>query len=100
MPGAGATTGSTTTPRNGAVAQQDRMRNCNAQAKSQSLAGDKRKTFMSACLSGKTPDADKTTTASAPKTPQERMKACNADATSQKLTGDARRSFVSTCLKG
>jgi hypothetical protein len=33
-------------------AQQDRMKTCNAQAKTQSLSGDARKSFMSSCLKG------------------------------------------------
>jgi hypothetical protein len=90
-----------TPARSASVSQQDRMKSCNAQAKSQSLAGDKRKSFMSACLSGKTPEAEKATTAAtAPRTQQDKMKSCNADATSQKLTGNARKTFMSTCLKG
>ncbi len=32
--------------------QQQRMKDCNAKAGAQSLAGDKRKTFMSNCLKG------------------------------------------------
>ena len=32
------------------LAQQQRMKDCNAQAKTQSLKGDARKTFMSTCL--------------------------------------------------
>jgi hypothetical protein len=34
--------------------QQQRMKDCNAQAATQSLSGDKRKTFMSTCLKSKT----------------------------------------------
>jgi hypothetical protein len=33
-------------------AQQQRMKACNAQAKSQGLKGDERKTYMSSCLKG------------------------------------------------
>ena len=32
--------------------QQDRMRSCNAEAGTKKLAGDQRRSFMSACLSG------------------------------------------------
>ena len=71
--------------------QQQRMKDCNAQAGDKK--GDERKAFMSNCLKGDTPMAAK------PMTPQQRMKACNADATAKKLTGDARKSFMSTCLK-
>jgi hypothetical protein len=34
--------------------QQQRMKDCNAQAATQTLSGDKRKTFMSTCLKSKT----------------------------------------------
>lgn len=73
--------------------QQDRMKACNAQAGAESLSGDKRKTFMSACLSGKTPAPGLTAQ-------QQKMKTCNAQASTQKLTGDARKTFMSSCLKG
>jgi hypothetical protein len=33
--------------------QQERMKNCNAEAKSKTLKGDERKAFMSQCLSNK-----------------------------------------------
>ncbi len=34
------------------VAQQDKMKSCNADAKAKELKGDERKKFMSACLKG------------------------------------------------
>jgi hypothetical protein len=72
--------------------QQELMKTCNAQAGSQKLTGDARKSFMSKCLSAKP---------AATLTPQQqKMKTCNAEAGSQKLTGDARKKFMSTCLKG
>jgi hypothetical protein len=71
--------------------QQQRMKDCNAQAGDKK--GDERKAFMSTCLKG-------STTAAAPTTQQQKMKTCNADATAKKLTGDARKSYMSTCLKG
>jgi cytochrome c5 len=36
------------------AAQQQKMKDCNAQAAAKSLKGDDRKTFMSTCLSGST----------------------------------------------
>jgi psiF repeat-containing protein len=72
--------------------QQELMKTCNAQASSQKLTGDARKSFMSKCLSSKP------TATSTPQ--QEKMKTCNAQASSQKLSGDARKKFMSTCLKG
>ena len=69
--------------------QQQRMADCNKQASGKT--GDARKSFMSACLKGETPET--------PSTPQQRMKTCNADATSKGLNGDARKAFMRTCLK-
>lgn len=34
------------------LAQREKMKGCNAEAKSQGLKGDERKTFMKSCLSG------------------------------------------------
>jgi hypothetical protein len=76
------------------TAQQQRMKDCNANAGQQKLSGDARKTFMSSCLSGKS------TTTTAGNSQQQKMKACNTTASAQKLKGDARKSFMSNCLKG
>lgn len=51
-------TGNTTTaprrqPTAAQAAQQERMRNCNAQATERSLRGDARRSFMSTCLSAR-----------------------------------------------
>jgi hypothetical protein len=54
------------------------------------MKGDERKQFMSACLSGKEPEAKMTQ--------QERMKVCNQRAGDKK--GDERKQFMSACLKG
>ena len=71
-------------------AQQQRMKDCNTKATATDKKGDERKTFMSACLSGKDEPAAKMTQ-------QEKMKACNAKATDKK--GDERKAFMSNCLK-
>ncbi len=76
------------------AAQQQKMKDCNAEATAKNLKGDGRKAFMSACLSGK-PAA---TTAS--NTQQQKMKDCNAEATAKNLKGDDRKTFMSTCLSG
>ena len=68
--------------------QQQRMKDCNAKAGDKK--GDERKTFMSACLSGKE-------MAPAKMTQQEKMKACNVKAADKK--GDERKAFMSECLK-
>jgi hypothetical protein len=76
--------------------QQDRMKTCNAEAKTKAPTGDAHKQFMSDCLSGKTPTA-----ASAKgNSQQEKMKACNAEAKTKAPTGDAHKQFMSDCLKG
>jgi psiF repeat. len=70
------------------TAQQQRMADCNKQAAAKNLAGDERKQFMSACLSG-------------PKmTQQEKMTACNKQAGEKNLKGDERKKFMSQCLSG
>jgi hypothetical protein len=78
----------------GQTAQQDKMKTCNAQAKTQSLSGDARKSFMKTCLSNQ-PAAE-------PKlnSQQEKMKQCNADAKAKGLKGADRKTYMSTCLKG
>src|SRR5882724_12974380 len=75
-------------------AQQDKMKTCNAQATTQSLSGDARKSFMKTCLSSQP--------AAAPKlnSQQQKMKQCNADAKSKGLSGAERKTFMSNCLKG
>jgi hypothetical protein len=77
--------------------QQQRMKDCNAQATGKT--GDERKAFMSTCLKANTAAAAPAAPAK-PMTQQEKMKACNADPKAKTLTGDARKSFMSTCLKG
>ena len=75
-------------------AQQDKMKTCNSQAKTQSLSGDARKSFMKTCLSA--------APAAGPKlnSQQQKMKQCNADAKTKGLAGADRKTFMSTCLKG
>jgi hypothetical protein len=65
-------------------AQRDRMKTCNADAKTKNLAGDARKQFMSECLAGKTEPAAKPLTAQ-----QTKMQTCNKQAADQKLSGHA-----------
>lgn len=84
--------------------QQQRMKDCNADAKTQSLKGDARKAFMSTCLKGHSPEAtaatvDKSSTANAPSSKQLKRKACSADAKSQGLKGDDRKAFIGSCMK-
>ncbi|MDP1527080.1 MAG: PsiF family protein [Rhodocyclaceae bacterium] len=74
--------------------QQQRMKDCNADAKAKELKGDERKSFMKGCLSGKQTEAKDARSAQ-----QEKMKACNADAKTKELKGAERKAFMSDCLK-
>lgn len=77
------------------AAQQQKMKDCNAQATAKNLKGDERKTFMSSCLS-----ANPTASVTPKMTQQEKMTACNKEAAAKNLKGDERKSFMSTCLSG
>jgi hypothetical protein len=72
------------------------MIDCNAEAKTKTLKGADRKTFMSSCLKGETTAA----APSAKQTQQEKMKSCNANAKTKALKGTDRKTFMSSCLKG
>ena len=74
--------------------QQEKMKECNASAKTQDLKGDARKAFMKDCLSAKKPEE-----AGAKTTQQNKMKQCNQEAGDKALKGDERKKFMSGCLK-
>jgi hypothetical protein len=77
-------------PQAGALtSQQQRMKDCNAQAASKK--GAERQAFMKTCLSGEAK-------AEQHETQQEKMKTCNAEASSKNLKGADRKKFMSTCL--
>jgi precorrin-2 methylase len=85
------------------TAQQEKMKSCNAEAKTKALAGADRKAFMKTCLSGSSASTETTAAAAAPAakmTQQEKMKSCSTDAKDKKLKGADRKTFMSTCLKG
>jgi hypothetical protein len=72
--------------------QQEKMKECAADAKAKGVTGADRKTFMSSCLSSKgmsQEDINKQ---------QQKMKTCNADANTKGLKGDARKAYMKTCL--
>lgn len=77
-------------------AQQQKMKDCNAQADTQGLKGagkgPERQAFMKTCLGGDAPAMTAKTTQ------QEKMKQCNADATAKALKGTERQTFMSSCL--
>ena len=83
-----------------ATPQQEKMKACNADAKTKALKGGERKKFMSECLSDKAAAAPAATEEKKLTPQQEKMKACNADAKAKALKGGERRKFMSTCLKG
>lgn len=77
--------------------QQERMKNCNADAKTKALKGDERKHFMSNCLSGKEATAEPQKEL----TPQQaKMQNCNKEAGAKGVKGPDRKKFMSECLKG
>ena len=76
------------------TAQQNKMKTCNADAKTKDLKGDERKKFMSECLSAKPAAA----AADAGTSQQNKMKTCNAEAKTKDLKGDERKKFMSECL--
>jgi hypothetical protein len=73
--------------------QTDKMKTCNAEAKTKELKGDERKAFMKECLSAK-----KEAPKSAKTVQQEKMKSCNVEAKAKALKGDERKKFMSSCL--
>jgi len=76
--------------------QQEKMKDCNAQASKKELKGDDRKAFMKSCLSagGAAAEEKKLTPQ------QQKMKDCNAEAGKKNLTGDDRKKFMKSCLSG
>ena len=79
-------------------AQQNKMGDCNKEAKEKKLAGDERKKFMSACLKGG--EAPSAAAAAKPTDQKQKMGFCNKEAGAKKLKGDERKKFMSECLKG
>jgi hypothetical protein len=74
--------------------QQEKMKECAADAKAKGVTGADRKSFMSSCLSAKgmsQEDINKQ---------QEKMKTCNADAKTKGLKGDEHKAFMKSCLSG
>jgi psiF repeat-containing protein len=72
----------------GQAAQQQRTRDCNAQAGQKNLNGQARQSFVSSCLKGD------------PAVQPERMKSCSKQAGDRKLKSDARKKFMTECLRG
>lgn len=91
------------------TAQQNKMAECNKQAKEKALKGDERKKFMSDCLKAApaAPAADAAKAEKAPAAPaaeagkklppKEAMKACATASKGKK--GDEHKKFMADCLK-
>ena len=108
----------TAAPAKPLTAQQQKMKDCNAEAKAKALKGADRKAFMKTCLSKEGTPAAAAAAAAAPaaaapaaaaaaaaaESPkaaqQQKMKDCSAEAKSKGLKGKDRKSFMSTCLSG
>ena len=84
-----------------AGAQQEKMKGCNAEAKTSAMKGEERRAFMSKCLkkdyvlksAAASPD-----TKVMPAKQQDKMKNCSADATTKALKGEDRKAFMKKCL--
>ncbi|KQV50547.1 hypothetical protein ASC95_14380 [Pelomonas sp. Root1217] len=74
-----------------ATPQQDKMKACNAEAKTSGKAGDERKAFMKECLSGGAAAAS--APAAAPSSA-----ACDKSAADKKLHGAAAKSHIKKCM--
>lgn len=77
-----------------ATPQQEKMKQCNAEAGKKDLKGDERKAFMKDCLSAKGSQP----AAAALTSQQEKMKTCNKQAGEKKLAGEERKQFMKSCL--
>lgn len=95
------------------MTQRERMRSCSSEAKTQSLKGESRKTFMSSCLKGGTTattaatmPTSHTTLAKAPTSATHKeskralKKDCRSQAKAKSLKGEAYKSFVTSCVAG
>lgn len=82
--------------------QQQKMKDCNAEAKAKALKGAERKTFMKGCLRAEGAPAAAAEPAPAmtdkKAAQKEKMKTCNADAKAKALKGDERKTFMKDCL--
>ncbi|WP_457389809.1 PsiF family protein [Roseateles sp. P5_E1] len=74
-----------------ATPQQDKMKACNAEAKTGGKKGDERKAFMKECLSGGAAAAS--APAAAPSSA-----ACDKSAADKKLHGAAAKSHIKKCM--
>ena len=71
--------------------QQQKMKECDAEADAKGFLGDAHQKFMSACLSAKASESKRASK-------QGRMKTCETDATAKGLKGNERKRFVQACM--
>lgn len=72
--------------------QQNKMKTCNADAKTKNLKGDERRTFMKECLSAGREEKKAAMTAK-----HDKMKACRADAKAKDLKSAELKAFMKEC---
>ena len=75
------------------TAQQQKMKNCNADASAKGLTGGARNSFMSQCLKG-------STAGSAMNAAPTKEQTCMTQADDRKLAGAARTAFMKKCTTG
>lgn len=72
--------------------QQEKMKACNAEARTKALKGDERRTFMSGCLAV-SPEEKQARLAQ-----REKAKSCTAEARGKGLKGDEKKTFLAQCV--
>ena len=82
-----------------ANSQQEKMKQCSADAKAKGLKGEEYTKFKNECLKA-TPAAAAAGTEKQLTPQQEKMKKCSAEAKAKGLKGDEYKKFNSACLKG
>ena len=81
-----------TTPVLAAATQQEKMKTCNAEARTKALKGDERRTFMSGCLAV-SPEEKQARLAQ-----REKAKTCTAEAKGKGLKGEEKKTFLAQCV--
>ena len=72
--------------------QQEKMKSCNAEARTKALKGDERRSFMSQCLAV-SPEEKQARLAQ-----REKAKSCTAEAKGKGLKGDEKKTFLAQCV--
>jgi hypothetical protein len=80
-----------------ATPQQDKMKSCNAEAKTKDLKGDDRKGFMKGCLSGGMGDAKADAKTAPQAVPNAQCEDKAVGKNGKKLAGAAKSAFMKKC---